>query len=394
MSSLDFQSSSTRLNFEFATATRVVFGNGSSDRIAGFAAEMGRHAALVTGGSPERHGALLQQLRQAGLQVTTCQIVGEPTIAAIDEAKALAAGCDLVIAVGGGSALDGGKALAALIPNAGEILDYLEVIGQGKKLDCDPLPFIAVPTSAGAGAEATKNAVLASPEHRVKVSLRDNRMLPDLALVDPLLTHSLPPALTATTGMDALTQLLEPYVSPFANPITDGFCGEGLRRVGTSLRRAYAKPEDAAAREDMALASLLGGMALANAKLGAVHGFAGVLGGMYAAPHGAICAALLPAVMKANMAALEEREPEHPALGRLDQIARWLLDDADARADDALAWIEETRRSFDIPALGAYGLRAADFDEIVEKSSISSSMKGNPIALTHSELRSILEAAH
>ena len=386
----------TPLNFEFATATRVVFGGGSSERLAAYAAELGRRALLITGGNPDRHGALLQQLQQAGLEVTPCQIAGEPTIALIDEAKAtaLATGCDLVVAVGGGSVLDGGKALAALIPNAGAILDYLEVIGKGKRLDCHPLPFIALPTSAGTGAEVTKNAVLASPEHGVKVSLRDNRMLPDVALVDPLLTHSLPPSLTAATGMDALTQLLEPYVSVFANPVTDAFCGEGLRRVGRSLRRAYAEPDNAAAREDMALASLLGGLALANAKLGAVHGFAGVLGGMYQAPHGAICAALLPVAVRANMAALGQREPDHPALGRFDQMARWLLDDADAAADDALDWIMETSRLFQIPALGAYGVRAADLDEIVEKASVSSSMKGNPIRLSHAELWAVLEAAH
>ena len=382
--------------FEFATAARIVFGGGSSERLASFAADLGRHALLVTGGNPERHGALTHQLRRADLRVTPCQIAGEPTIALIDDAKAtaLAAGCDLVIAIGGGSVLDGGKALAALIPNAGEILDYLEVIGQGKRLESAPLPFIALPTSAGTGAEVTKNAVLASPEHRVKVSLRDNRMLPDVALVDPLLTHSLPPALTAATGMDALTQLLEPYVSPLANPLTDAFCVEGLRRVGRSLRRVYAEPDDAAAREDMALASTLGGLALANAKLGAVHGFAGVLGGMYAAPHGAICAALLPAVVRANMAAMNEREADHPALARLDQIARLLLDDADAEAADALDWIEETSRLFEIPALGAYGVQASAYDEIVEKSSVSSSMKGNPITLTQTELRAILAAAH
>ena len=382
--------------FEFATATRIVFGGGSSERLASFAADLGRQALLVTGGNPERHDALTHQLRRADLRVTPCQIAGEPTIALIDAAKAaaLAAGCDLVIAIGGGSVLDGGKALAALIPNAGEILDYLEVIGKGKALNCAPLPFIALPTSAGTGAEVTKNAVLASPEHRVKVSLRDDRMLPDVALVDPLLTHSLPPALTAATGMDALTQLLEPYVSPFANPLTDAFCVEGLRRVGHSLRRVYAEPEDAAAREDMALASTLGGMALANAKLGAVHGFAGVLGGMYAAPHGAICAALLPAVVRANIAAMNEREADHPDLNRFDQIARLLLDDADAEAADALAWIEETSRLFEIPALGGYGVQASAYDEIVEKSSVSSSMKGNPITLTQTELRAILEAAH
>ena len=382
-------------HLEFATAARIVFGGGSSDQLAGFASDIGRHALLVTGGNPERHGEILHRLKQAGLQVSLCQIAGEPTTSVINEAKATAhsAGCDFVIAIGGGSVLDGGKALAALLPNDGEILDYLEVIGKGKTLQCAPLPFIAMPTSSGTGAEVTKNATIASPEHRVKVSLRDNRMLADLALVDPLLTHSLPPALTAATGMDALTQLLEPFVSRFANPITDAFCVEGLRRIGRSLRRAYAEPDDAAARADMALASLLGGLALANAKLGAVHGFAGVLGGMYAAPHGAICAALMPAVVKANILALGEREPDHPILRRFDHVANLLLNDADAMADDALEWIEQTGRSFGIPGLEAYGVQTAEYDIIIEKSSVSSSMKGNPISLTAAELRAILESS-
>ena len=384
----------TGLRFEFATAARIIFGAGSSAQLADIATEMGRHALLVTGGDPDRHGDSLRRLADAGLHITLCPIAGEPTLDLIDAAreKARAAGCELVIAIGGGSALDAGKALAALIPNPGATLDYLEVIGAGEKLERAPLPFTALPTSAGTGAEVTKNAVISSPAHRVKVSLRDNRMLPEVALVDPALTHSLPPALTAATGMDALTQLLEPYVSRFANPITDAFCVEGLRRVGRSLRRAFAEPDDAAAREDMALASLLGGLALANAKLGAVHGFAGVLGGMYPAPHGAVCAALLPAVMRANIGAM--RASEHPALARFDRIGQLLLDDAAAGAEDALRWIEDTSESFGIPGLGAYGVDPAEYGDIVAKSSVSSSMKGNPITLSAEQLRAILAAAH
>ena len=245
---------------------------------------------------------------------------------------ALSAGCDLVISIGGGSVIDCGKATAALIPNEGDALDYLEVIGKGQKLQVAPLPFIALPTTAGTGAEVTKNAVLASYEHRVKVSLRDNRMLADIALVDPLLTHSMPPSVTASTGMDALAQVLEPYVSCQANPLTDALCVEGLRRAGRSLRRVYAEPDNAAARTDMALTSLLGGLALANAKLGAVHGFAGVLGGMYNAPHGAICATLLPPVIRANIKALAERQPDNPTLRRYEYAAQFILFDRAASA--------------------------------------------------------------
>ena len=383
------------MNFEFATTSRIIFGSGSIRQLPQLASEKGRHALVITGSQPSRVGDCIQSLREAGLRYTLYPIAGEPTIEVVSQAKAaaLSAGCDLVIGIGGGSVLDSAKAIAALIPNEGEALDYLEVIGKGQTLRQAPIPFIAAPTTAGTGAEVTKNAVLFSPRHRQKVSLRDSRMLSDIALLDPTLTHSMPPAITASTGMDALTQTLEPYVSHLANPLTDIFCVEGLRRAGRSLRRVYAAPDDAAAREDMAFASLMGGLALANAKLGAVHGFAGVLGGMYAAPHGAICAALLPPVIKANIKALQERQPNHPTLTRFNAIARLILDDPSADASAALDWIDETSRLFEIPKLGSYGVQAADFDVIVEKSSASSSMKGNPIQLSAAELRGILAAA-
>lgn len=382
------------MGFEFATAARIIFASGSVSQLAQLAGDKGRHALVVTGSQPGRVGGCIQSLQDAGLQHTLYPVVGEPTIDVVNQAKALAlsAGCDLVIGIGGGSVLDSGKAIAALIPNEGEVLDYLEVIGKGQKLRQAPIPFIAVPTTAGTGAEVTKNAVLASPQHCLKVSLRDNRMLADIALLDPMLTCAMPPSVTASTGMDALTQLLEPYVSRLANPLTDAFCVAGLRRIGRSLRRVYAAPEDLAAREDMAFASLMGGLALANAKLGAVHGFAGVLGGMYAAPHGAICAALLPHVIKANIRALQERRPHHPVLTRFDCIASLILGGPSADAA-AIDWIEETSQLFGIPALGNYGIQPADFDAIVEQSSRSSSMKGNPILLSAAELKGILMAA-
>jgi alcohol dehydrogenase class IV len=383
------------MQFEFASAARIIFGDGSAKQLPQLARDKGRHALLVTDSfQPESVSALIAALQKARLAYTHFPVSGEPTVELIDAAKAtaLSAGCDLVIGIGGGSVIDTGKASAALIPNDGETLDYLEVIGAGRKLAAAPLPFIALPTTAGTGAEVTKNAVLGSKKHRVKVSLRDNRMLADIALVDPQLTHSVPPAVTASTGMDALTQVLEPFVSQFANPLTDCLCSEGLGRAGRSLRRVYSEPANSAARSDMALASLLGGLALANAKLGAVHGFAGVLGGMYNAPHGAICAALLPPVMAANVKALQAREPDNLALKRYDDAAQLLLE-RPATAQDAMDWISETGRILDIPGLSAYGVREDDFAEIVEKASVSSSMKGNPIALTASELKAILEAA-
>ena len=382
------------MRFEFATAARIIFGAGSVSQLPQFAEGEGRHALVVTGSQPSRVGDCIQSLRDARLRHTLYPVAGEPAIDVVNQAKAaaLSAGCDLVIGIGGGSVLDSGKAIAALIPNEGEALDYLEVIGKGQTLRQAPIPFIAVPTTAGTGAEVTKNAVLTSPQHRQKVSLRDNCMLADIALLDPMLTGSMPPSVTASTGMDALTQVLEPYVSCFANPLADAFCIQGLRRVGRSLRRVYAAPDDAAARADMAFASLMGGLALANAKLGAVHGFAGVLGGMYAAPHGAVCAALLPHVIKANIRALQQRQPHHPTLERYDDIARLILGDPSANASAALDWIDETSHLFGIPKLGSYGVQAADFNAIVEKSSQSSSMKGNPLQLNADELKAILAA--
>lgn len=381
--------------FEFATAARIIFGDGTAGQLPELASAMGRRVLLVAGANPARHSQCIDALAKVNLACAVISAAGEPSIAAIEEARAEArrSRCDLVIAIGGGSVIDSGKALAALIPNPGEALDYLEVIGAGEKLSVSPLPFIALPTTAGTGAEVTKNAVLSSPEHRVKVSLRDNRMLPDIALVDPLLTHSLPPAATASTGMDALTQLLEPFVSHLANPLTDALCEAGLRRAGRSLRRVVAEPNDADARADMALASLLGGLALANAKLGAVHGFAGVLGGLTGAPHGAICAALLPGVINANMTALAARAADSPALRKYRRAARLLLDSPDATAQDALDWINETSRLFEIPRLGKLSVDKADFAEIVAKSQASSSMKGNPVRLDAHELEAILSAA-
>ncbi|NDJ79147.1 MAG: iron-containing alcohol dehydrogenase, partial [Chloroflexi bacterium] len=231
-----------------------------------------------------------------------------------------------------------------------------------------------------------------SPEHRVKVSLRHPLMLPDVALVDPELTYSLPPEITAYTGLDALTQVIEPLVSHQSNPLTDAICREGIQRAARSLQRAYEQP-DPAAREDMALASLFGGLALANAKLGAVHGFAGPFGGMFHAPHGAVCAALLPHVMAINVDVLRRRDSENPALARYDEVARLLTGDVHATAQDGVAWISELCQMLNVPALSRFGFGEADFDALIEKAGRSSSMKGNPIQLTVDEMREILQRA-
>jgi alcohol dehydrogenase class IV len=292
--------------------------------------------------------------------------------------------------MGGGSVIDGGKAIAALMVNEGDPLDYLEVIGEGKPLVNPSIPLIAVPTTAGTGSEVTRNAVLASHEHRVKVSLRSSFLLPTVALVDPELTRDLPPELTASTGMDALTQVLEPFVSKMSNPFTDIFCKEGLKRIARSFVRAFEDGADIAAREDMAFASLLGGLALANAKLGAVHGFAGPLGGMISGPHGAICARLLPRVMEVNIRALEDRAPASEALVRYQEIARILAQRLSATGKDGVDWVRELSDRLGIRPLRDFGLEKRHIPVVIEKASRSSSMKGNPIALTETEMEEIL----
>jgi alcohol dehydrogenase class IV len=235
--------------------------------------------------------------------------------------------------------------------------------------------------------------VLASPEHGVKASLRGPFLLPRLAVVDPELTYALPPAITASTGLDALTQLIEPYVSARANPMTDALCLRGMRLAAGALLRSWRDGNDRAARRDMALASLFGGLALANAGLGAVHGFAAPVGGMFPAPHGAVCAALLPHAMEVNIRALGARASGGDALARYAEVARTLTGDAEARAEDGAAWVGRLARELEIPGLAAYGVGREDVPALVEKAALASSMKGNPIALTAEEMAEVVGGA-
>ncbi|MBK8478502.1 MAG: iron-containing alcohol dehydrogenase [Opitutaceae bacterium] len=381
--------------FEFATAQRILFGAGTRADLPALVAALGRRVFFVGGSNPRRQAEVLTALESVVEAVEVFGVTGEPTVALVEAGvrQARAAGSTVVVAVGGGSAIDAAKAIAALATNPGEALDYLEVVGRGRALSTDPLPFVAVPTTAGTGAEVTRNAVLSVPASRVKVSLRSAAMLPRLALVDPELALGLPAAETAATGLDALTQLIEPYLSCRANPVTDALCRDGIRRVARALPRAVREPGDLAARSDLALGALYSGMALANAGLGAVHGFAAPIGGLYPAPHGAVCAALLAPVLRANLAALRARAPQHPALGRMAEVARWLTGDPAAGADEAAVCCAALCRSLAIPPLGAWGVRAADVALIVEKAAAASSMKGNPLPLTVAELTSALEAA-
>jgi alcohol dehydrogenase class IV len=387
------------LVWEFATAGRIVFGAGTRRQLAAVVRGLGARPLLVSG----RHLAHDAAWAALGIDLdlnaaTRFMVEGEPTIDTVREGVRVyrAGACDIVIGIGGGSVLDAAKAIAALATNPGDPLDYLEVIGSGRPLTVTPAPCVAVPTTAGTGSEVTRNAVLGSREHRRKASLRHAAMLPRVAIIDPELTLSLPAAVTASTGLDALTQVIEPYVSNRATPMTDALCLEGIRRVTRSLRIAASALPDAAlleARTDMAFASLLGGLALANAGLGVIHGFAAPIGGMFPAPHGAVCAALLPHGVATNLRALRARAPQHPAIERYRHIAVALTDDPDASADAAIEAIAALCADLHIPPLRAYGIAEEHIPDLAREARSASSMKANPIELNDEELQATLRAA-
>jgi alcohol dehydrogenase class IV len=383
------------MQFEFATSGRIVFGLGVLSRLGEYLNDLGPRILVVGGKEPSRSKPLTEQLDKLGVKQVEFRIAGEPTIEVIDRGVRLARSSDVtgVIGFGGGSVIDSAKAIAGLTTNQGEIGDYLEVIGKAKPLETPALPLCAIPTTAGTGAEVTKNAVLGSPEHRVKVSLRSSILLPRLVLIDPETTVPLPLAVTVSTGLDTLTQLIEPYVSVRANPITDAFCLSGIPRVAQALPRAFLDGRDLSARSDMSLASLFGGMALANAGLGAVHAFAAPIGGMFDAPHGAICAALLPHVMNINIRALQRRMPESDALHRYDALGPLLSNKANTKADDAVEWVRDLCRTLNVARLGTFGIRDDHIKTLVEKAQRANSMKANPILLEADELAEILRAA-
>ncbi len=381
--------------FEFATATRVVFGSGAFRDAGELVRGFGRRALVVTGRSPERGERLRALLGAHGVETATFSVEGEPSVQAVQAGADVARqfGADLVLGLGGGSAMDAAKTIAALATADGELLDYLEIIGKGRALTRSSLPCVAIPTTAGTGSEVTRNAVLTSDEHHVKVSLRSAFMLPSIAIVDPELTVDLPPALTARTGFDALTQLIEPFLSNRATPMADALCRDGIRRAARSLRRAVADGHDMDARCDMALASLFSGMALTSAGLGAVHALAAPIGGLFSAPHGAVCAALLPHVMAGNLRALETRASRGPGLGRFGEVARLLVDRPSATARDGVEWLRRLVEDLGIPSLRTYGLTPSNMAPVLDKATRANSMKSNPIELTVAELTGILGEA-
>jgi alcohol dehydrogenase class IV len=377
-------------SFDLSLPPRISFGPGRVADLPAVVTGLGSRVLVVTGATPTRMDSVLAPLRAGSNALDIVTVAGEPTVedarASATAGRALAA--DVVVAIGGGSPMDLAKAAAMLLGNGGDPMDYIEVVGRGRPITRAPVPLVAVPTTSGTGAEVTANAVLAVPDHGLKASLRHPLMIPRHAIVDPELTLGCPPAVTAASGIDALTQCLEPYVSHRSNPMTDSWARMGMMAAGRSLVAAYCDGSDIAARSDMALCSLMGGLSLANAKLGAVHGFASVIGAMSDAPHGAICAALLGPVCAANLDHAGDR-----LLGRFAQIAACLTGVPDATPEDGLHWIEHTCALFEIPMLSDYGLTDRDTDEVVAKSARASSMQGNPVTLSPEELAEVFHAA-
>ncbi len=377
------------MEFDFATAGRIVFGPGRFKELPAMVSGFGAKVMIVAGG----HAANLPGLDLLGAERVLVRTSGEPSIPQVEEAVATARrfAPDVIVAVGGGSAIDTAKSVGILARNKGDILDHIEVVGRGLPLEPVTIPVIACPTTSGAGAEVTANSPIISPEHGVKASLRSPAMLPAVALIDPELTVSGPRAVTASSGFDALTQCIEPFVSVKANVLTDQIAAEGMRRAASGLRRAWQDGSDIAARTDMSLCSLFGGLSLANAKLGAVHGLAAPVGGMTGGAHGEICAAMLAGATKVNVQSMIRRDFDNPALARYDRVAQILTGRHDAKAADGVEWLARIVEDLQVPGLSALGLKRSQIDEAAEAAMRASSMKGNPIVLNHDEVVEIIE---
>lgn len=382
------------MSFNFATAGRITFGDGASRDLLGVVRQFGERAFVITGNHTDADASPLKDLQELeALQIWRSS--GEPSVEGVRAATAAAREMapDVIVGLGGGSVIDTAKSVGILLRNSGDLMDYLEVVGKGQTLAPETVPVIALPTTSGTGAEVTANAPIYSPEHKIKASLRSTAMIPAIAIVDPDLTLSTPPAVTASSGLDALTQCIEPYTSGKANPLTDILAQEGMRRAARGLRQAHADGSNRQAREDMAFGSLLGGLSLANAKLGAAHGIAAPVGGMTGAPHGNVCAAVLAKCCETNIKAMKERDPENPAIARYDTVGQLLTGNPNATAEDATAWIRETVAMLGVGGLGSLGLTEDQLDAATKGAMNASSMKGNPIVLTYDEVYSILSSS-
>ncbi|WP_347265715.1 iron-containing alcohol dehydrogenase [Paracoccus sp. (in: a-proteobacteria)] len=373
--------------FQIALPGRVVFGRGTAQEAPAALLAFGRRGLLVHGADASRAAWLRAALTAEGAELRGLACPGEPDLPMLEAALEglRGQGFDWVAALGGGAALDMGKALAALIPAPGGIMDHLEVVGRGLPLAVPPLPFVALPSTAGTGAEATRNAVIGLPGHGRKVSIRDERMLPRLAIVDPALTDHCPRRVTLASGLDALAQVIEPWVSGRATPFTDALTRPAIGPGLAALVRLM-QAEDSAARDRMAWVSLCGGMALANGGLGAVHGLAGVIGGVTGAAHGAICGALLGPVLRMN----REYAPD-PA--RIDEVCHEIARVLACAPGDAPEALARWARQAGLPGLRQQGLDPAAHAAVAEAALTSSSMKGNPFAPGPAQLCKVLHAA-
>lgn len=394
--------------FQFATAAKIVFGCGTSSQLGQLVKDLNATSIFLmhykrlpltsepTGAKGLFDLASIKENILAAVPsatIATHVISGEPTLEVLLDAlrKATEARAELIVAYGGGSVIDTAKAVAGLAANGGDPLDYLEVVGRGKPLAKPALPVIAIPTTSGTGSEVTKNAVICCVPQKVKVSMRADSLLPRVALVDPLLTVKCPFEVTRNSGLDALTQCIEPYVSCKHNPITDALCREGIRRAARSIVVACSEPGCVAAREDMALASLIGGISLANAKLGLVHGFAGPLGGMLPnAPHGYLCAVFLAPVIAANIAAIRAEDEKDERLERFGEVARIATGRMDATADDLAPWVADVCKTLKVQPLREFGFKEEMIPELVKKVGNAGSTKGNPIVIPPEGLENII----
>ncbi|MBJ3762813.1 iron-containing alcohol dehydrogenase [Maribius pontilimi] len=369
--------------FTFRTASQIQFGRGIARDSAASIATLGKRVLLVGGGTPARSDWLADALDARGCTVARFSVSGEPDVAMVQAGveAARSAGAQVVVSLGGGAVIDAGKAIAALVPATRDLMDHLEVVGKGLPLEAAPLPFVALPTTAGTGAEVTKNAVIGVPDAGRKVSLRDDRMLADMAIVDPALTDGCPKSVTLASGLDAVTQVIEPYLSTKANPLTDALCRAAIP-MGLQALVRLMEGENPDARDALAYVSLSGGLALANAGLGAVHGLAGPIGGVSPAPHGAVCGALLPHILRANSARLDG-----DMAARMAEVQGWI--DTALDGQDLADW----SRAQGLPTLGDMGLDAGQFDSVAQAAAESSSMKGNPVALDRATLVEVLRAA-
>jgi alcohol dehydrogenase class IV len=372
--------------FAITSPTRILFGRGEAAKAPKLVSAFGPRGIVVHGANPRRAAWLVDALGPEALALSCSR---EPTLTDLETALAIARDHrpNWVVSLGGGAALDLGKALAALIPALDGPMAHLEVVGKGLPLTADPLPYIALPTTAGTGAEVTKNAVIGLPDLGRKVSLRDDRMVARLAIVDPALTDHCPRSVTLASGLDAVTQVIEPFVSVKATPYTDALARPAIGQGMAALMRLM-EAEDPDARDRMAWVSLCGGLALANAGLGAVHALAGIIGGMTLAAHGAICGALLGPVLAVN-----RRVASGTARDRLDQVCLTLGEGLGCPIDDAPLVLQSWAQATGLPSLAELGVAGTDHPVIATAALEASSMKGNPVPLDAATLRQVLEMA-